>query len=373
MVSVAQARQRAQKKVETERRAWAVGEVARLEIVVHPPTERVALDDLAAAIAWVSSWRSVQDGEVTWGERHWARAGHQSVPERMLLRSPEEIARFAGANSLHRWRLLHQRAESLRAAFSAVVDPVIRSASRAIEELSAGDFATMIAVVGWLAEHPASGARVREIPIRGIDSKWVERHRSLVEALFRAVTGADSLGLVPKPVLVRLRVLDPALRPGGLTDMTVPIRELASWRVDPDHVLVVENLETLLSLPDLVGVIAIHGGGFAAPRLVAVPWARRVTYWGDIDSHGFAILHALRSSGVDATSLLMDESTLAACRDLCVTEPRSATGVYATLTPAEARMHESLRERGNLRLEQERIPWTLALDEIRQRFARPGF
>jgi hypothetical protein len=53
MVTVADARARALKKVLYDQRDWASfgGEDARLEIVLHPPTERAALDDQGAAIA----------------------------------------------------------------------------------------------------------------------------------------------------------------------------------------------------------------------------------------------------------------------------------------------------------------------------------
>lgn len=78
-------------------------------------------------------------------------------------------------------------------------------------------------------------------------------------------------------------------------------------------------------------------------------------------SDGFAILHALRSGCTDVTGVLMDEETLLAYRDLWVPEPKPATGVYPTLTDREQRTLERIRGEGNVRLEQERIPWAVAL------------
>ena len=76
--------------------------------------------------------------------------------------------------------------------------------------------------------------------------------------------------------------------------------------IQPERVFVFENLATVLAMPDVPGAIAVHGGGHRVDLVARLPWAQRVTYWGDLDSHGFAILNRLRARGVDATSALMD-------------------------------------------------------------------
>ena len=129
---------------------------------------------------------------------------------------------------------------------------------------------------------------------------------------------------------------------------------------------VFENLETVLAMPDLPGAVVVHGSGYAVPRLSAIPWIRdgSVLYWGDLDSDGFAILHALRSGCSNVTSVLMDDETLFAYRDLWVPETKPAVGTYATLTAGERRALEHIRGEGNIRLEQERIDWELALGRL---------
>jgi hypothetical protein len=87
-------------------------------------------------------------------------------------------------------------------------------------------------------------------------------------------------------------------------------------------------------------------------------------YWGDLDSDGFSILHGLRSHCDDVTSVLMDEATLLEYRDLWVPETRPAKGSYANLTDAEQLALARIRLEGNVRLEQERIPWTVALQAL---------
>nr|WP_104134759.1 MULTISPECIES: DUF2220 domain-containing protein [unclassified Cryobacterium] len=150
--------------------------------------------------------------------------------------------------------------------------------------------------------------------------------------------------------------------PNGSRDIA-PVEELAELAVTPTTVFVFENLETMFAMPDLPGAVVVHGGGYAAPRLGAIPWinAGRVIYWGDLDSDGFAILHALRAGCRSVTSTLMDEATLLQFRDLWVPEPKPAGGTYSTLTAGEQAALGRIRSEGNVRLEQERIEWSYAL------------
>lgn len=379
MLTVAEARARALKKVAAEQRDWAAfgGDGAVLEIPLHPPTEREALVDQVAAIAWVRAWQAASGDDcagfsVSWGGRQWPSLGAQSVPERCVLRGADAIAAFAGAPASREWSTLRDRAAAIHAAFAARtasadrLAAAIRTHWRTLQSLAEADFTTLLLVVEWVAENPASGWRIRQLPIRGIDTKWLERHRTVVESLHAAVTARISLGLLDAPTLVRVRFLDPALRPGGLCDVIAPVEELAALDIAPSVVFVFENLETMFAMPELPGAVVVHGGGYAAPRLGRIPWIQsgRVIYWGDLDSDGFAILHALRLNCSEVTSVLMDAETLLAYRDLWVPEPRAAGGTYSTLTAEEQGTLERIRAEGNVRLEQERIAWEFALTQL---------
>jgi len=338
-------------------------------VALHPPTERAALADQAAAIAWARSWQGFDDvtGAVSWGERRWANLGTQRVPERLVLATPADTARVAGRTA--HWSRLSTRFARLatevpgnRAALTAAL-PGTASEVAAWDD---GDFERLVLVLAWLAEHPDSGLYIRQLPIRGVDSKWVGTHRRLVQRLHLAASGRADLGLAIRPDLVRVRFLDPDLAPGGLGDVSAPVADLAGLDITPRTVLVVENLETILAVPALEGTVVVHGSGYAVERLDRIPWVRGagVVYWGDLDSHGFAILNRLRAHGIAARSVLMDTATLEAYADLCVPEPKPSTATLEYLTTGE---HDALRllaERGNMRLEQERIDWAHAVDVL---------
>lgn len=86
-------------------------------------------------------------------------------------------------------------------------------------------------------------------------------------------------------------------------------------------------------------------------------------YWGDIDTHGFAILDRLRAWLPQARSVLMDRETLLQHRDRWVREERPTSAALTRLTATEAQLyaalvHDDLGTR--VRLEQERIDWRFA-------------
>ena len=367
LVTPSDVRARAKKLFDRDARTWAAEQQTTivLDAPLHPPTEREALADLDRVRAWVDSWRGVREDsgiELEWTVRSWSRVGSQEVPVRAIVRSPEAIARVAGETDS--WRRLVARLDRLRAVVGSDAQVALRTHARSIADLEDDDFDRFVDVLTWLRANAASGRLIRELPIRGIHSKWIESRRGVVEALHRAGTGATGLGLREPSPLVRIRVLDPSLSFHGLTDVSAPVDDLAAIPLQPHRVFVFENLATLLAMPNVSEAVAVHGGGHRVDLVARLPWAQTVTYWGDLDSHGFAILNRLRARGVEATSALMDCGTLFDHRDLWGIDPEPNVGLLDRLTPGERGTLQSLSAEGNIRLEQERIPWSYALARL---------
>lgn len=400
MLTPTEARDSARSKLSRSHRTWTLDECPcpAFSLGLKPPTERTVLADLPAAQAWVRQWRQAvvpQGVEVQWEERTWRSVGRQQVPVRVTAHTVEALTAWVGGapareqrvfaqrvaavrDRAERWArssaALHDDVPTLEAAGAHAVAPALRRHAQRLTDMEDQDFLTVIDVVDWLQRHPVAGLRPRQLPIRGVDSKWFGRHRTLLESLaapflpspaVNADPAQGPLGVVDAHPTVRLRVLDPRLRPAGLRDLEVPAGQAAAWDVRPDHVLFVENSETLLCLPEVSGGIAVWSHGFDTTA-ASLPWLEgaELTYWGDLDSQGFAILHRYRMRLPQLRSLLMDVGTLELFRDLWVPEPTPARGVFSTLASHEARALERLREAGDVRLEQERIPWTHALEAL---------
>ena len=88
-----------------------------------------------------------------------------------------------------------------------------------------------------------------------------------------------------------------------------------------------------------------------------------VTYWGDLDTHGFAILDRLRARLPQTRSLLMDRQTLLEHRERWGVEDRPTRAALTRLTTDEHLLYSELVTDGfgeRIRLEQERINWDWA-------------
>ncbi|HRA26537.1 Wadjet anti-phage system protein JetD domain-containing protein [Ornithinibacter sp.] len=344
----------------------------RFTIPLHPPTEKEMLADESAAEEWARKWASfpLPDGvEVEWDTRVWRSIGRQQVPVRVLVRDADGAAALAGGAAQRDWLRLRSRALVVAARFGDTADVArtVRLRRATLVGYSDVEFGQVVDVAAWVIANPITGLRPRQVPVRGVDSKWLGHHRAIVRDLVGAVTGSVELGLVESDPLIRLRILDPTLSVGGLRDVAAPPQQVAALPLAPRGVIVVENLESVLAMPDLPGAVVIHGSGFAVDRVASIPWVVRVPilYWGDLDSHGFAILHRLRLHHPAVTSVLMDEATLLAHRDLWVPDPHPTRAALDGLTGEERAALARLRTEGDVRLEQERIPWRQALAAIR--------
>lgn len=334
---------------------WLVDPLASLSWPLHPPSHREALADPNAVAAWATKWRVFEDTtgvDVAWVERAWPGSGRQRLPAKVTA-TREAVAGIAGAGEA--WGRGNDVVELLRRTWpDADLEDAIVGTARRLSRLEPLEHPRLATVLAWLEAHPDSGVWERELPVLGIDSKWFERNRSIVEAFSKAITGRSS-GLRRRGVGFRVRSLDPELA-GGI-DATLTLEGLTALDVAPRRVLISENLTPVSALPPMAGTLAVHGMGFAAVSLSDVSWVMNaaVLYWGDLDTYGFRILGQVRQALTQTESVLMDGETLRSARAFAVTEPRPYRGPVGHLNLAELETLASLRS-GNLRLEQERIP-----------------
>jgi len=139
-----------------------------------------------------------------------------------------------------------------------------------------------------------------------------------------------------------------------------------NWLVSVSRVYIVENVQTGLAFEDYPGSVVFMGLGYGVGTLGRLPWVMRArcTYWGDLDTHGLAILSRARAQLPHLESVLMDEDTLLRYRELWVSEnPQYGATELPLLTPEEQAVYRGLKEQRwgvNIRLEQERIDLSYA-------------
>lgn len=247
----------------------------------------------------------------------------------------------------------------------------------------ASDWLALLRVVQWMQTHPRPAIYHREIDLPGVHTKFLELHRSVLLELCELTlppgayhtegTGFEQkLGFRERPQRVRLRLLDVCPEyPSGLTDLTFTCQELDRHPITVERIFITENEVNFLAFPDVPRSLVVFGSGYEVHRLRQISWmqALPVHYWGDIDTHGFAILNTVRGQHPDVTSLMMDAETLLQHRSRWVMEPKQVHRELGYLTPAEQSLYQDLltgRFAPRLRLEQELVGYEWAREAIAQ-------
>jgi hypothetical protein len=379
------AKQLLQRRFQNQHREWLTGGGQwPLHLGLGMPSDEAATLHHAEVRAWVAAWEQWKaTGSVNWVERRWRLVGHQRVPESLVLDSPEHAASLVGHGA--RWRRAVVRHTQMAQRWPSMANhATLARHFDVLADYSDDDFATLMALVSWLHLNPDSGHYLRQLPVEGLHTKWMGRRTGLVSDLVRLAreSGDDAdfhalCGLQRSPFRVRMRVLCRQLQTytAGLADIQAPLAQLAALPIHPSRVLIVENLESGEVLSPMDDTVAIMGLGNAVGLLAELRWVQGATavYWGDLDTHGLAILNQARAAIPGLVSVLMDEATLLRHRKLLGSEPaQHPGGNLAHLTESERRIFDGLKSDRwgeRVRLEQERVYWPYAMDAVERSFA----
>lgn len=374
------------------RKRWDAGELLSayatgsappvVDLPVRGPTPR----EVSAQLAQVRAWRDAlvagsRDGTCyTLTERSIGGRviGAVSLPDRVSLTAYDQWWRLLGVAG--QVRVLDAVLARTRRTHPAVLTWVERFPLRALAV--ADDWERLLAAYDWLVEAAGQGRYLREVTADGVDTKFIEGHtRVLGEWLDSAVSVderfpaarrfARRYGFSEAPPLLRLRIdCGLGVLPEGISEVGLRVAEAPALSMSPSQVLIVENLATYLAVPIPASGVVVWGQGFDAGRLGRVPWLRsagQVRYWGDLDTHGFAILDLVRSQLPQVASVLMDRETLLHHRSRWVAESKQTRADLVHLTGAERALYEDLVEGAHgpsVRLEQERIDWPWVLERL---------
>jgi hypothetical protein len=345
-----------------------------LRLNLKAPSAADLSDRFEAVRDWVRAVAETPQVRIEWRDWNHRIQGTQRLPAAVWLDTPQDALAFIGkARQAQRFEALWQQTAAMQPALLAWLS------RRPIQALDLAErWERLLAIVAWVQAHPRPGVYLRQVDVPGVDSKFIEAHRGVLtelldlatppEAIDTGVSGtaqfARRFGFLDKPVRIRFRLLDRTLPslPGcqGLPDLTLDAASFAMLALPIERVFVTENETNFLAFPEVAQAIVIFGAGYGWESLARASWLHRcrLHYWGDIDTHGFAILDQLRGYFAHATSFLMDRETLLAHRLHWGEEPEPARHDLSRLTTEEAAVYDDLRfdrHQPSLRLEQERI------------------
>lgn len=375
-------------------RLWQRGELLRLlvteddweprRLILKGPDTAQLSASFDSVRAWVAQLSNINGIRIQWREVNHRVVGAQRLPASIWVDSLEDaIALIGKEGETKRFKVL---LELTRHRQPLLVDWM---GSRPLQAMELErHWAALLDVVTWMAEHPRPGIYLRQIDIPGIHSKFIERHKAVLSELFDQVlpelaiaseyTGVTQFsaryGFLDKPVGIRLRVLDPSLTllPGPtLPDITLDAASFAQLSIAVRQVFITENETNFLAFPPVPGSIVVFGKGYGWDALGRANWLSscKIYYWGDIDTHGFAILDQLRRRFGHVESLLMDRSTLDAHAQFWGREDRQVVYDLPCLTSAERSVFDELRDNrlgDGVRLEQEYVGYRCLMTALKQ-------
>ncbi|MBD3823488.1 MAG: hypothetical protein IE916_03140, partial [Epsilonproteobacteria bacterium] len=234
----------------------------------------------------------------------------------------------------------------------------------------------LLAVTAYFVSHPKPNIYIRELPIDGIDTKFMQQNAKVIDLFLstvldeenfdKAISKLSDFGFEKKYGLkyplptVRFRILDEKHYIHGLSDLSITLEEFAQLDLACENVFVVENKITTLAFPHAKDTIVIFGNGYGVGQLKDITWLmeKNIYYWGDIDVDGFAILSQARSYFSHLQSFCMDKEIIEQFKSLAVESENRQTRRLEYLTHEEQIVYERLANDyygKNFRLEQERI------------------
>lgn len=369
------------------------GRIFPLRVAVGAAAATRIRESFDTVRSWAAAYRDL-DFPIEWKVRRDRVFGEVRLPAAVVFDNIDAIARFLAGGAPEELSRFRRVAEEVLDSLPELRPWLQRSPRRALGVAEA--IPRLVAVTRWYREHPAPEVYLRQIPVAGVDTKFVEQHRAVLSQWWQLIrdcpdAAASDAGDMPPaddapiradrsipsglanfafrfgfrapPTLVRFRLLDPDQDLAGHRDITVPVSELsAAPPPDIDRVYVVENDVTALAFPSVLRAIVIFGRGYRVSDLAPLGWLgeKTVVYAGDLDTHGFAILNRVRMTFPAVTSILMDSETLLSHREHWTHERAPTTANLANLTPAEQEVYDALRNDyygEGVRLEQERISY----------------
>ncbi len=297
--------------------------------------------------------------------------GEQSLPRSIIVTQEQFLAYLGKKREFDKHIAILERSFS---DFSQLKELFIKEPKLIMEYAEVWDRLLMVCI--YFVASPQPNLYIRELEIEGVDSKFIEQYKRVLDKLLETVlepsfynaeiTKMAHYGFEKKYGLkydlptIRFRILDAKHYICGLDDLSLPLNLFEKLDLGCENVYITENKINGLSFPQKRDSMVIFGLGYGIESLKDVEWLqdKNIYYWGDIDTHGFAMLSQIRGYFPSTQSILMNHDTVMRFKHLAVVESKPFMGELANLTQEEQRVFEGLKSNlygEALRIEQERI------------------
>lgn len=298
------------------------------------------------------------------GDVNFRRTGSHSLPQTVSFETADDYIEFIGKKK--DWNSFFKCSGLVLQKMPQLNDWIFNNPLLVIENEK--NWEDILKVCNYFLLNPKPGLYIRQLPV-DLHTKFIEQNETIIKSLLDYLIPEHIRDESEKQLFkryhllydeptVRTRILDKHLKIGNLADIRIPLSDFESLNFDCSNVILTENKMNFLALPDLPSAIAIwSGGGFMISYLKNTNWLRskNIFYWGDLDAHGFLMLHQMRTYFPKTESVMMDVKTFEQFKSEGVVSGKKLNSeTLNTLTETEMAMFNFLKV-NNFRLEQEKI------------------
>jgi len=362
-----------------------------LRIGLKPPTDKQLLQDFEAVKRWVQSYAQLEKSpfEIEWQSKR-TSLGKNDFPQAIRFQTIHNLAGFI--NKAAELALYQTLSNQLIDTFPPLKPFCQKHPAKVLNYHPA--WPCLRSFIQWRLANPNPQIYLRQVPIADFDSKFLEGHKAIlaecldiilpVEHIRSEFSGVKQFcaryGFLDQAEQLQARLLDRQQTLQGFKTFSAPFSEWQSFQPQAfgiQRVFITENKVNFLAFPELANALVLFGKGFGFEHWKQLTWLKDlpIYYWGDIDTHGFAILNQFRQAWPNTQSLLMDEATLLAHQALWGVEPQPTQARLSHLAAEEQRLYQALQQNDlgpNIRLEQERIAFTWLVEQLKETFTQDG-
>lgn len=298
------------------------------------------------------------------GDVNFRRTGSHTLPQSVTFETVDDFIEFIGKKK--EWKSFQTNSALILQQIPQLNEWVFNNPLSVIE--NDAKWADILKVCNYFLATPKPELYTRQLPV-DLHTKFIEQNEAVIKSLLdNLIPGyikdasekqlSKRFHLLYDEPTIRIRLLDNSLKIENLSDLRIPLSDFENIFIGCRNILLTENKMNFLALPQLPASIAIwSGGGFMVSHLKNIHWLKNknIFYWGDLDAHGYLMLHQMRTYFSQTISVMMDSITfdLFKKEGLVKGEKINAENLYL-LTPDEKKMFDYFKL-NNLRFEQEKI------------------
>ncbi|TAL31289.1 MAG: hypothetical protein EPN93_18180, partial [Spirochaetes bacterium] len=201
--------------------------------------------ELSERYSEVKEWiREYLESDVTkpfrieWKEVNNRIIGNNKIPTAVIFESPSQAAKLLGRTK--ELALFTKASSEILSRFPDLSPWLAKNPLKVIE--AAPIINRVLDVIDWIYEHPRPGIYLRQLCVKGVDSKFLESHKRIITDWLDLVLSGDQIncaytgtklfekrfGFLSKPTMVRFRMLDSRQTVGGYSDVMVRADEFCA-------------------------------------------------------------------------------------------------------------------------------------------------